>query len=59
MNTEEQCHEAKTEFEKLDSKTNKSPEEKTLLEKWRTQMKDWQKKEEWGGEHHSQKHKGN
>jgi hypothetical protein len=55
----EKYQEAKTEFEKLNSKVNKTPEEKAALEKWRTQMKHWQKKKDWGGEQHSQKHKGN
>jgi small-conductance mechanosensitive channel len=59
QSADEKYREAKTEFEQLNSKVNKTPEEKAALEKWRTQMKHWQKKKDWGGEQHSQKHKGN
>jgi len=55
----EKYQEAKTELEKLNAKVNKTPEEKAALERWRTQMKHWKKKKDWGGEQHSQKHKGN
>ncbi len=59
QSADEKYQEAKAEFEKLNSKVKKSQEEKVTLEKWRTQMKHWKKKKDWGGEQHSQKHKGN
>ncbi len=55
----EKYEEAKAEFEKLNAKPSKTPEDKTSLEKLRDQMKHWKKKKDWGGEHHSQKSKGN
>lgn len=59
QSADEKYQEAKTEFEKLNSKIKKTPEEKAELEKWRTQMKHWMKKKDWSGEQHSQKNKGN
>ncbi|MBP6826548.1 MAG: hypothetical protein KA165_08315 [Saprospiraceae bacterium] len=59
QSADERYKEAKTEFEKLDSKVDKTPEDKSMLEKWRTQMKHWKKKKDWSGEQHSQKNKGN
>jgi len=55
----EKYEEAKAEFEKLSSKPGKTPEDKSMLEKLRDQMKHWKKKKDWSGEQHSQKNKGN
>ena len=49
----------KKEADELDAKINKSPEDKKRLDKLEKKIKHLQKKKDFGGEHHSQKHKGN
>lgn len=56
---EEQYRKAKEEFDQLDKKPKKTKEDNKLLDKLRKKVEHWCKKKDWGGEHHSQKHKGN
>lgn len=56
---EEEYEKAKEEFEKLRTKRDKSKEDVQELNELKKRMKHWQKKKDWGGENHSQKHKGN
>lgn len=56
---EEQYRKAKEEFDQLDKKPKKTKEENKLLDKLRKKVEHWRKKKDWGGESHSQKHKGN
>ena len=51
--------EAKSQYDKLNLKKNKSPEEKKLLKKLENQAKHWKKKQDFSGENHSMNAKGN
>ncbi len=50
---------AKQEFNKIDSKPQKTKDDKNLWDKLRKQVKHWRKKMNKTGENHSQKNKGN
>lgn len=54
---EQEYQKVKQEYEALDKKRMKTPDDKKLLDKLEKQMKHWKKKKDWGGEHHSQKPK--
>lgn len=56
---QEEFRKAKEEFDKLEKKTNKTKEDKELLNKLDKKVEHWRKKKDWKGEHHAQKHKGN
>lgn len=56
---EQQYQKAKEAWQKLKTKTNKSPEDKNLQQQLEKQVKHLEKKKNWKGEHHSQKNKGN
>lgn len=56
---EQKYEEARAAWQKLKSKPNKTPAEKQLQQQLEKQVKHWKKKKDWGGENHSQKHKGN
>lgn len=58
-NAEEQYQKVKEAFDKLNKKPKKSREDNKQLEKLKNQVEHWRKKKDWGGENHSQKHKGN
>jgi hypothetical protein len=55
---EQKYEEARAAWQKLKSKPNKTPAEKQLQQQLEKQVKHWKKKKDWGGENHSQKHKG-
>lgn len=55
---EEAYNKAKEAYDQLFKKPNKTPEEKTLLDKLKKQVEHWRKKKDWNGENHSQKGKG-
>ena len=57
QSAEQEYQKVKQEFEALDKKRMKTPDDKKLLDKLEKQMKHWKKKKDWGGEHHSQKPK--
>lgn len=59
QSAEEQYQKAKEAWQQLKSKANKSPEDKKLQQELEKQVKHWEKKKGWKGEHHGQKHKGN
>jgi hypothetical protein len=50
---------AKKEFDRLDRKPNKTPQEKEYLHNLGRKVKHLRQKKDFSGEHHSQKHKGN
>ena len=54
---EQEYQKVKQEYDALDKKRMKTPDDKKLLDKLEKQMKHWKKKKDWGGEHHSQKAK--
>lgn len=47
------------EFQNWNRKPNKTPDDKKFIEKLRKQLERFRKKKDFGGENHSQKHKGN
>jgi len=57
QSAEQEYQKVKQEYEALDKKRMKTPDDKKLLDKLEKQMKHWKKKKDWGGEHHSQKPK--
>lgn len=59
QSAEEQYQKAKDAWQQLKSKVNKSAGDKKLQQELEKQVKHWEKKKGWNGEHHSQKHKGN
>jgi len=56
---DEQYQEAKDAWQQMKAKPNKSPQDKQLQQQLEKQVKHLEKKKNWKGEHHSQKHKGN
>lgn len=46
-------------YRKLDSKLNKSPEDKTELKKLERQVDHWKNRQDYKGENHSKNAKGN
>ena len=50
---------AKAKYDELNNKTNKSPEDKSLLERLRREYKHWEYKKNYTGENHSRNAKGN
>ena len=50
---------AKAKFDELNNKTNKSPEDKNLLERLKREYKHWESKKNYTGENHSRNAKGN
>lgn len=59
QSAEQKLEKAKEAYNNLLSKPNKTKEEIKALEKLKKAVKHWNKKKDWAGEHHSQKHKGN
>lgn len=57
QSAEQEYQKIKQEYEALDKKRMKTPDDKKLLDKLEKQMKHWKKKKDWGGVHHSQKPK--
>ena len=58
-NAEEQYQKAKEAFDNLNKKPKKTSADNKLQDKLKKQVEHWRKKKDWGGENHSQKHKGN
>ena len=56
---QQQHEKAKQEFQQLDKKPNKTPEEKDYLKKLRKLVEHLRQKKDFTGENHSQKFKGN
>ena len=50
---------AKAKYDKLNNKTNKTPEEKNLLERLKREYQHWESKKNYTGENHSRNAKGN
>ena len=50
---------AKAKYDELNNKTNKSPEDKSLLERLKREYKHWESKKNYTGENHSRNAKGN
>lgn len=48
-----------TQYDKLNLKQNKTPEDKKSLKKLENQVKHWKKKQDFTGENHSMNAKGN
>lgn len=59
QSADEQYQKAKDAWQQIKSKSNKSPEDKKLQQQLEKQVKRLEKKKNWKGEHHGQKHKGN
>lgn len=57
QSAEQEYQKIRQEYEALDKKRMKTPDDKKLLDKLEKQMKHWKKKKDWSGEHHSQKPK--
>ena len=49
----------KSQYDKLNLKQNKTPEDKKSLKKLENQVKHWKKKQDFTGENHSMNAKGN
>ena len=56
---DDQYQQAREAWQRMKAKPNKSAEDKQLQQQLEKQVKHLEKKKNWKGEHHSQKHKGN
>lgn len=56
---EEQYQKIQEELQALESKAGKTAEEAKQVKELKRLKKHWRGKKDWGGEQHSQKHKGN
>ena len=59
QSAEDQYQKAKDAWQQIKSKPNKTSQDKQLMQQLEKQVKRLEKKKNWKGEHHSQKHKGN
>ena len=55
----EKYKETKSQYDNLNSKTNKTPEDKKQLKKLENQIDHWKRKQDFSGENHSRNAKGN
>lgn len=59
QSAEDQYQKAKDAWQQIKSKPNKTSQDKQLMQQLEKQVKRLEKKKNWKGENHSQKHKGN